>query len=135
MRPIALALALAFTALPAVAAPIDGRWITEDGKAIVAIAVCGDARCGRVQRILAPAPEGAPVDANNPDPALRARPIQGMTVLTGLVADGARWRGRIYSPEEGRTYRAVLWRNAEGGLQMKGCIAIFCRGETWRPAR
>lgn len=117
------------------AAPIDGRWLTADRKAIVTIAACGRARCGRITRILAPTPKGPPVDEYNPDPRLRGRPIQGLTVLTGFAPSGAKWRGRIYSPEEGKTYRSVLERRPDGALKVAGCILILCKTQVWTPAR
>lgn len=131
-----LILSFALLAAPAFAAqPVTGRWLTDDRKAIVEIGPCGKTLCGRIARILAPTPEGPPRDTNNPDPKLRGRPIQGLAVLTGFTADGEVWRGRIYSPEEGKTYRSVLQLGGNGALKVKGCIAIICRTVIWTRAR
>ena len=128
-----LALATA-TAAQAAPAPITGRWLTLEGKAIVAVAPCGAAVCGRIAKVLKPRPGGPAVDANNPDPAQRNRPIEGLVILSGFTADGDRWKGKIYDPESGRTYRSEL--KVEGGvLKVKGCWGPFCRSQDWTPAR
>ena len=51
-------------------------------------------------------------------------------MLTGFTADSDRWRGKIYDPESGKTYRSEV--NREGAvLKVKGCISFFCRTQTW----
>jgi uncharacterized protein (DUF2147 family) len=53
---------------------------------------------------------GDPVlDGKNPDPSLRARPLCGLTIITGLRPLGDnRWGGgRFYNPDDGKTYNAV----------------------------
>lgn len=146
MRRVSLTLALAGMAAGAGAAgavaagpqPVAGRWLTEEGKAIVEVGPCsgggGAALCGRIARVLKPRPGGPAVDANNPDKALRGRPIQGIVFLTGFTADGAKWKGRIYDPESGRTYRSELRREGDL-LKVKGCLGPFCRTQQWTAAR
>lgn len=137
MRIPALAVILTLLATtPALAAQsVTGRWVTDDGKAIVTIAECGRTVCGRISRILAPIPDGPPVDANNPDQALRKRPILGLTVLSSFTADGETWKGRIYSPEEGKTYRSVMRRAGTDTIAVKGCVLFFCKSQTWTRAK
>lgn len=126
---------LLLSTVPASAAPapITGRWVTQGGQAVVEVASCGKALCGRIVRILKPRPGGAAVDANNPDKALRSRPIQGLAILSNFTADDDHWRGRIYDPESGRTYRSEL-RGSGGTLKVKGCFGPFCRTQTWTRA-
>jgi uncharacterized protein (DUF2147 family) len=127
-------LALALLLLAAAPAPVTGRWVTAEGKAVVEIAPCGQALCGRIVRVLKPRPGGPAVDVNNPDARLRTRPIEGIQILSGFTADGAKWKGRIYDPESGRTYRSEL-AAAGGGLKVKGCFGPFCRTQDWTRAR
>ena len=142
MRLVPLTLAL-LTAAPAFAAqPIDGSWLTQDQKAVVTIGPCGPGaasgaaqRCGRISRILAPTPNGPPRDERNPNKALRGRPILGLAVLSGFTDRGNDWRGRIYSPEEGKSYRSMLRLKPDGTLGVRGCVAIFCQSQTWRKTR
>lgn len=116
------------------AAPITGRWITDDGKALVTVAQCGKTVCGHITKILAPTPDGPPFDSRNPDPKLRKRPVQGIEVLSGFTDQGKDWRGRIYDPEAGKWYKSIVAREA-GGLKAEGCILFFCRAQHWKPAR
>ncbi|MFA5988334.1 MAG: DUF2147 domain-containing protein [Sphingomonas sp.] len=135
----AIALALLGAALwsaPAHAAtPITGQWLTLEEKAIVTIAPCGKLVCGHISKILKPRPDNRGVDYNNPNPALRTRPVVGLPVLLNFSDSGKDWRGRVYSPEEGREYRSILARLPDGTLQVKGCIAFFCQTQVWKPAR
>ena len=128
----------ALLSLPAMANaapnPVSGRWLTVEGKALVEIAPCGAKLCGRIARVLKPRPGGPPVDANNPDRTLRSRPIAGLVILSDFRPDDDRWRGRIYDPESGRTYRSELIR-AGTTLKVKGCVGPFCRTQEWTAAR
>lgn len=133
MRPLLLTGLLA--APLAAAEPIAGRWVTEEGDAVVTIGPCGRSTCGRITTFLRRPDTPNPTDRNNPDPKLRGRPVLGMPVLTGFSDRGDDWRGRIYDPRSGRTYRSILSRNADGTLKVQGCWGPFCRTQTWRPAR
>lgn len=58
-----------------------------------------------------PALDGKVVtDHNNPDPALRAHPLTGLRLLTGLrydPVDGSWIDGLVYDTDNGRMYRCV----------------------------
>lgn len=134
MRLILLPPLLLIAAVASAAQPVTGRWITQDGKAIVTIGDCGKTVCGRVTRILAPTPQGPPLDENNPNRALRRRPVLGLEILSGFTDAGNDWRGRIYSPEEGKTYKSILQRQPNGTLKAQGCVLFFCKTLYWKPA-
>jgi len=131
----ALPLLLALPGIAHAADPIAGRFLTEDGSGIVAIAPCGKAMCGKLATIVKPTPNGPTTDVNNPDAALRSRPLLGMQIITGLTDKGRDWRGEIYDPRRGKTFRSVVSRNADGTLNVKGCFAFICQTQLWRPAR
>ncbi|WP_431471108.1 DUF2147 domain-containing protein [Sphingosinithalassobacter sp. LHW66-3] len=133
---IAAAALAALTTAPAQAQDggIAGTWRTEDGSALVQIAPCGNQMCGRITRVLRSDRGPNPLDVNNPDESLRSRPIRGLTILSGFTRDGAVWRGRIYDPKSGKTYRSVLERTDPSRLSVKGCIAVFCREQNWSRA-
>jgi len=136
MRLPFLAAALLLTPAAADAAtPIAGRWLTEEGNAVVTIGACGSATCGRITRLIKGPPSGPPVDRNNPDASLRKRPLEGLTILTGFADAGDDWRGRIYDPKSGKTYKSIVRREADGSLKVQGCIAFFCRTQRWTAAR
>lgn len=125
---------LALATIAAAPAPIAGRWVTDNGQALVTIAPCGKAMCGRIVKLLKPTPGKPAIDANNPDPKLRSRPIQGITILTGLMPAADGWRGNVYDPKSGKTYTARVWR-AGAGLKVEGCWGAFCRTQDWSAAR
>ena len=133
MRLMMLLPLIAISGAAPAAAPITGRWITEEDKAIITIRQCGAVVCGHITRILAPTPNGPPIDERNPDPKLRGRPVQGLEVLSGFTDRGKAWQGRIYDPEAGRWYKSIVAREP-GGLSAKGCILFICRTQHWKPA-
>jgi uncharacterized protein (DUF2147 family) len=132
--PVAL---LALIAAPATAAtPVTGKWITAERDSIVEIGTCGNTVCGKVLRVMKMMPDGKPpIDKNNPNPALRSRPVQDMMILTGFTDGGSLWNGRIYDPKSGKTYKSKLSRNADGSLTVQGCVAFFCQSFKWTPAK
>lgn len=129
----------ALLALPAQALAADsiaGRWITEDRDAVVEIKQCGNVTCGRIARFLITPPDGADQrDINNPDANLRKRKLLGLPILTQFREDGSKWRGRIYDPNNGKSYRSVIERKGTNTIEVSGCIGPFCQTQTWRRAR
>jgi len=117
------------------AEPITGRWVTGEKDAVVAIAKCGAALCGRIEKFLVPPPQGNDQrDVNNPDAAKRSRRLIGTAILFGLTADGDVWKGQVYDPKKGKTYTAYVRRKPDGTLEMKGCVGPFCQAQVWRRA-
>ena len=89
---------------------------------------------GRVAKVIKGPPAGKPwVDALNPDPRLKSRPLVGMPILTEMAASGDGWKGKIFDPKTGKTYRAVVARDG-ANLKVQGCIAIFCQTMVWTRA-
>jgi uncharacterized protein (DUF2147 family) len=132
---VALTAAITLPVAAHAATPISGRYLTEDGAAMVEVAPCGQQFCGRIARVLKARPGAATTDVNNKDAALRSRPIVGMAVLSGFVDKGDDWRGKIYDPRNGKSYKSIVTRNADGSLKVQGCIAFLCQTQTWKAAR
>jgi len=124
------------TAIPAqAAAPISGHWVTQSRDGVVEVYECGAALCGKLVKFLVTPPAGAGAkDVNNPDKTLRNRTILGMNVLTGFKSDGNEYKGQIYDPKSGKTYRSIVYKGKSGNLIVKGCIGPFCQAQTWTPA-
>jgi uncharacterized protein (DUF2147 family) len=137
MRRFFVAVSLLSLAMPAfAAAPINGRWFTDGKDSIIEIGPCGALVCGKVIKVLKNMPNGKPpVDANNPDPKLRGRPVQGITILNGFKPNGAVWSGTIYDPRAGKSYKSTLALLTSGNLQVKGCWGPFCRTVIFSPAK
>jgi uncharacterized protein (DUF2147 family) len=125
------------TAIPAqAAAPISGRWVTQSKEGVVEVYQCGAALCGKLVKFLVNPPAGAGAkDINNPDKALRSRTLLGINILSGFKADGDEYKGKIYDPKSGRTYRSIVYKGKSGNLVVKGCIGPICpEQQTWTPA-
>ena len=119
---------------------LTGLWLTQDGDAHVRIETCDDGLCGRIVWMDDPLDRtGAERrDVENPDPGLRERRVQGMTILR--IADnpddkGVLRGGRIYDPKSGRTYRCTLRLDGENVLKMRGYLGIPLLGRTTRWTR
>ncbi|KPF63941.1 hypothetical protein IP79_09075 [Porphyrobacter sp. AAP60] len=126
--------ALLMATTPALAADaVAGRWVTAEKDGVILIAPCGKALCGTIDRFLVPPPEGVGQrDVNNPDAKLRSRKLLGMPILSGFTADGNLWRGRIYDPKSGKTYRSIIRRKGPNVLEVKGCVGPFCQTQEWK---
>ena len=133
--PFAL-IALSFASAPLAAAePVAGSWVTATKDGVVRIGPCGTALCGTLARFLVVPPQGADQrDVHNPDARLRSRKLLGMPILTGLREDGSIWRGTIYDPKAGKSYRSIIRRLDANRLEVKGCIGPFCQTQVWRRA-
>src|ERR1700757_960314 len=87
-----------------------GWWLDATGKAGVLISPCGAQLCGRIEWLRVPLDSaGKPkTDIHNPDAALRARLVCGLTMMGGFVPDGdGGWHGGwIYDPSSGNTYKS-----------------------------
>ncbi|MBX9943172.1 MAG: sterol desaturase family protein [Reyranella sp.] len=114
-----------------------GRWVTQGAAAIVELAPCEGAPglCGTIRWLWDPVDEkGRPrLDAQNTDATLRARPLVGLSILSGLArSPKGGWEGRIYNPEDGQTYRAIVRRTAADTLTIEGCVLFICQKQVWR---
>ncbi|MEO1047241.1 MAG: DUF2147 domain-containing protein [Pseudomonadota bacterium] len=130
--------AAALAAIPAAASAADsinGRWVTEEGDAEVTISKCGATTCGKISRFIVPPPDGPDQrDIYNPDPAKKTRRLMGLPILTSFTEEEDLWRGRIYDPKSGKSYRSVVRRKSASTIEVKGCISFFCQTQIWTKA-
>jgi len=106
-------------------------WVMENGKVTVQVSSCGDALCGRIVALKKPLDKhGNPkLDKDNPDPALRNRPVIGLTLFTSMKQTGNnQWEGRIYVPDDGNTYDAMVYVSG-GIMKVKGCVVVLCKSK------
>lgn len=136
LKRLAAIAALASAAPLLAAQPIEGRWVTAEKDAVIQIGRCGKSLCGKIARFLVAPPQGLDQrDVNNKEPRLRNRKLLGMPVLTGFSEESDLWRGEIYDPKSGKTYRSVVRRKDANRLEVKGCIGPFCQTQVWTRAR
>jgi len=132
---LAIPAAVALSATPAAAQrSIDGTYVDSGGYTEITVGPCGNSRCGEITRIVRRKPGEPDNDVHNDNPALRDRPILGIRILHDLVWDDGAWRGEVYNPEDGETYRTEVRPGANGSLEVKGCVAVFCRTRVWPAA-
>jgi uncharacterized protein (DUF2147 family) len=127
----AVALIAVISAGTALADP-KGVWLAQDG-ARVRVGPCGGALCATIATPKSAAdPEtGRPwTDKNNPDPALRNRPLVGVAVLSSLVPEGpGRWSGRLYNIDNGQSYSGRLLEIDPRTIRVEGCAIGICGGQ------
>lgn len=134
----ALALAISFPTVAQAAPPsVSGIWDTARG-ATVELAPCGrETVCGTLVSSPAIRSDPAALDRNNKNPALRGRSLKGLRILVGLKKVGSIWTaGKIYNPEDGKTYGASIEALPDSSLRVKGCTSVFgasfCGLQQWR---
>jgi uncharacterized protein (DUF2147 family) len=115
-----------------------GVWTTESGDEIE-IYSCDEGYCAKIVTLVEPHyPEEDPmagrakVDRENPDEALRDRPILGLELMSVFTAKGNnRWTGgTIYDPENGKTYKCKITLEGEDRLKVRGYIGVSVIGRT-----
>lgn len=121
--------AAALTAAFAHADAIEGKWRTVDDetgkpKAVVEISGKGGVYSGTIISLEKGVENVCPSCPNK-------RALIGMTVLTGLKADGENTYsgGEIFSPKNGKTYRAKAKVNASS-LEVRGFVGVSAFGRT-----
>ena len=133
-RTVSLLLLLASGTLLADMASVEGRWLTQERDGWIRVKVIGDTLEGSI----AGSPnddEEREFDDRNPDPALRNRRLQGLTIMTGFQFNGGgRWTGgRVYDPNTGKTYKCTVTLLDANTLKIRGYIGVslFGRSEIW----
>ena len=108
-----------------------GQWRVQDGTAAIRVVNCAGALWGVIAGTIGGA-SNTDTDKNNPDPALRNRPIVGLPILIDMRPSQGRWTGRVYNAENGKTYDANIGLVSGNVLHIEGCVLGFlCGGENW----
>ena len=127
-------------ATPAAAGDPRGNWMTDDGKAKIAIVSCGGALCGNIVALTEPIDPGTgkpKTDSNNPDAAKRIRPLVGVQIVIDMKPDSAdKWKGQVYNAEDGKTYSGSITLVDAKTLTLQGCAlgGLICKNRTWKRA-
>jgi len=121
-----------------------GNWLTADGKARVEIVKHDDVYDGSIVWLKEPNYPAddekgmagkVKVDRENPDPALKTRPIIGLPLISGFkyAGDNVWNHGHIYDPESGKLYSCKMTLMMDGSLKVRGYVGIslFGRTEIW----
>jgi uncharacterized protein (DUF2147 family) len=112
-----------------------GVWLHANGRIWIEIAPCGDRLCGKLVWFKWPNDaQGLPlVDLKNANPALRSRPLLGLTILQGLrrTGEGTWEEGRIYNPDDGVDYRALVSIAGDGTLRVRAYVLVPLLGKSF----
>lgn len=126
---------------PSPAPTIEGLWLDEKGEGRIEVAPCGEQLCGTIVWLLDPLDDDGREtrDTENADPALRERKVLGLRVLEGVNPKPDKkgyWRGgKVYDPDNGKTYRCTLSLDKQGNMKLRGFIGISLIGRNsfWTP--
>jgi uncharacterized protein (DUF2147 family) len=118
--PFAVLLAAADVSDPAIL----GKWLTESGHGVIEIVRCENAVCGSIVGIDRTPSEPMPTDVTG-------RSQCGLTIISEVTqAEDNAWYGKIVDPRDGATYRAKLWIDSGGRLNLRGYVGIPLLGST-----
>ena len=118
-----------------------GVWTTADDRSRIEIFKKQDTYCAKVIWLKQPnfsaddkrGMGGKPqVDRENPKTELRSRPLVGLEIMSGLAYAGKnQWNGgKVYDPENGKTYKCHMTLTATNRLELRGFIGISLLGRT-----
>ena len=119
--PLIIALAAAQSVQPA---PIEGLWKNPIGSAIIAIAPCGNALCGKVVWAS---------ERGQREVAKTTSRVVGTTVLTDVRRRGDGWAGKLFIPDDNIHVSAKLQLVNARQLKLTGCAlaGLVCRSQLW----
>jgi len=111
-----------------------GRWITEKKDSGVEVVPCEGRYCVKIVWLKEPINEDGTekTDANNPDGALKNRKIIGLTIAKNFeYAGDNKWKeGKIYDPDNGKTYSCNMALEKKDRLKIRGFIGFSLLGRT-----
>lgn len=114
-----------------------GKWLTAGGDAHIQISQTGGKFFGKIAWLREPNDQaGKPkLDDENPNQALRKRPIVGTEILQNFsFSGGDTWEGgTIYDPKTGKTYSCKITASGKDKISVRGFVGISLLGrtETW----
>lgn len=114
---------------------IVGTWLNGTKKGHIQLYKQGDKYFGKIAWLKEPNdPETGKqkLDTKNENAANHSRPILGMVNLTNFEYDGGNvWdEGKIYNPEDGKTYSCKLTLKDANTLDVRGFVGISLIGKT-----
>ncbi|MCC6006838.1 MAG: DUF2147 domain-containing protein [Rhodobacteraceae bacterium] len=107
-----------------------GLWQTEAGEQggflHVRLARCGAEYCGTIERAF-----------DRPGAENRGYAHLGKPIIWGMEPRGAgNWRGgRVWAPDQDRTYNARMEMQGPNALSVSGCVLGICRAQVWQRLR
>jgi uncharacterized protein (DUF2147 family) len=110
------------TGLPGIASASDpyGIWVRPSTGTQVNFYDCGGKLCGKIVAVKDQKRKGE----------------IGTVILRGAAKSGDnKWQGDLLNTDNGKIYAGVATLEGPSALNLKGCVALFCEGETWSKVR
>jgi uncharacterized protein (DUF2147 family) len=108
-----------------------GTWKDVEKDALVKVYTCDGGVCVQIVKIKDPSLK----DVNNPDAALRGRPIEGIVIMSGAAKSGDNaWKGKLYNREDGKTYSGSITVVNKNEVKLEGCVLMICKSRKWERA-
>ncbi|PZT91719.1 MAG: DUF2147 domain-containing protein [Citromicrobium sp.] len=128
---------LLFVPATASAGDITGIWHTGSEGGKVQIYKCGNAYCGKIVDAARLRANPDLRDVRNSNADLRSRRLKGLVVLRNFTGGPSQWSGGpVYDPESGDGANSGKLRLvSRDKLEVKGCVAVFCRTKIWTRAK
>ena len=113
--------------------PFVGYWATSNLTSVVEVSRCDDKLCAEIAWLWDISVAGRKMlDEKNPQSSKQGKSLLGLQLFSRFRKEGDTWKGRIYNPEDGRTYRASVTSRSKNILRVKGCWGPFCLTQHWR---
>jgi uncharacterized protein (DUF2147 family) len=113
-----VALTLFVIALPGIACAFDpyGTWMRPSTGTQVSFYDCGGKLCAKIVAVKDE----------------RRKSKIGTVIMPGATksADN-QWKGDLLNADDGKIYTGVVTMQGPNALNLKGCVAFICQGETW----
>jgi uncharacterized protein (DUF2147 family) len=128
-----LAASTSAAAARAAAVGPEGLWNTPEHHGVVEVYDCGPGICARIVTSDNLKRDPTEKDVKNKDPALRDRPVKGLTVISDFKGGPSEWKdGHAYDPDDGGTYHGSMKLVTPDTIRLTGCIVFpLCRTDTW----
>ncbi len=112
-----------------------GTWLNGSKRGHVQIYKQGSTYFGKLVWLKEPLDiaTGKPkLDVKNPEASLQTRPLLNLVIMTNFTYDGGRvWEdGKIYNPEDGKTYSCKMTLKDPNTLDVRGYVGISLLGKT-----
>jgi uncharacterized protein (DUF2147 family) len=112
------ALTLFVIALPGIACAFDpyGTWMRPSTGTEVSFYDCGGKLCGKIVAV---------------KDERRKSKIGTVIVIGATKSAENQWKGDLLNADDGKIYTGVVTMQGPNALNLKGCVAFICQGETW----
>ena len=116
-----------------------GTWYTEGANSQVRISKWGGALGGALFWLTDQNDEnGRPkTDRENADASKRNRPLLGVQIVLGMKPSSTpnEWDGKVYNAKDGKTYTGSFTMTGANTAELKGCVMVFCKSQSWTRAK